>query len=118
MVHGSAMSLTYSLAGTVRARTRSVRRWQSYGLDGDDCGAAASSSELGGVDGVGGALRLRRGKARRGERGQSACGEQQGALLFKPASALRGQGEPSAWQTRGGRHLTSVGHERSKAETL
>jgi len=58
------------------------------------------------------------GKARRGERGQSACGEQQGALLFKPASALRGQGEPSAWRTRGGHQLTSVGHELTDAGTL
>ena len=87
-------------------------------MNGGGCGAAASSSELGGADGVGGALRLQRGKARRGERGQSACGEQQGALLFKPASALRGQGEPSAWRTRDGRHLTLVGHERSESITL
>jgi len=84
------MPLTYSLAGSVRALTRSVKRWRSYWWDGGGCGAVASSSELGGADGVGGALRLRRGKARRGERGQSTCGEQQGALLFKPASALRG----------------------------
>ena len=32
-------------------------------------------------------------------------------LLFKLASALRGQGELSAWWTRGGHHLTSVGHD-------
>ena len=87
-------------------------------MDGAGYGVAVSSSELGGADGVGGALRLRTGKARRGERRQSACGEQQGALLFKPASALRGQGKPSAWRTRGGHQLTSVGHERTDAGTL
>ena len=97
---------------------RSERRWRSGGLNGGGCGAAASSSELGGADGVGGALRLRTGKAWRGERRQSACGEQQGTLLFKPASALRGQGEPSAWRTRGGHHLTLVGHELYEAVTL
>ena len=97
---------------------RSERRWRSGGLNGGGCGAAASSSELGGADGIGGALRLRTGKARRGERRQSACGEQQGALLFKPASALRGQGKPSTWRTRGGHQLTSVGHELTDARTL
>ena len=87
-------------------------------MNGGGCGAAVSSSELGGADGVSGALRLRMGKARRGERGQSACGEQQGALLFKPASALRGQGEPSAWRTRGDHHLNTVSHELNEAGTL
>jgi len=52
------MPLTYSLAGSVRALTRSVRLWQSYGWDGGGYGATASSSELGGANGVGGALRL------------------------------------------------------------
>ena len=41
-------------------------------------------------------------------------GEAQGALQFKPASARRGQGDPSAWRTRGGRSLLSVGHDRSE----
>ena len=33
-----------------------------------------------------------------------------GMLHFKAASARCGQGEPSAWRTRGGDGLTPVGH--------
>ena len=45
---------------------------------------------------------------------QSACGGQQGALHFKPASARRGQGEQGAWRPRGDDGLTPVGHCRLK----
>jgi len=45
----AAMSLTYSSAGSVRALTRSERRWRSCGMNGGGGGAAASSSELGGA---------------------------------------------------------------------
>ena len=45
---------------------------------------------------------------------QSACGGQQGALHFKPASARRGQGEHGAWRPRGDDGLTPVVHWRLK----
>ena len=45
---------------------------------------------------------------------QSACGGQQGALHFKPASARHGQGEQGAWRPRGDDGLTPVGHCRLK----
>ena len=45
---------------------------------------------------------------------QSACGGQQGALHFKPASARRGQNEQGAWRPRGDDGLTPVGHCRLK----
>ena len=44
---------------------------------------------------------------------QSACGGQQGALHFKPASARRGQNEQGAWRPCGGNLLAMVGHDRS-----
>ena len=43
---------------------------------------------------------------------QSACGGQQGALHFKPASARRGQGEQGEWWPRSDDGLTPVGHGR------
>ena len=36
--------------------------------------------------------------------------EAAGVLLFTPASAQRGQGQPSAWRPRDGKALLPVGH--------
>jgi len=44
---------------------------------------------------------------------QSACGGQQGALHFTPASARRSQNEQGMWRPRGGNLLATVGHDRS-----
>ena len=43
---------------------------------------------------------------------QSACGGQQGALHFMPASARRSQNEQGVWRPRGDDGLTPVGHGR------
>ena len=39
-----------------------------------------------------------------------ASREAAGVLLFTPASAQRGQGQPGAWRPRGGKALLPVGH--------
>jgi len=76
---------------------------------------SSATAKLYGSNGGVAALLQHAGEGEGGEmEWQSACGGQQGALHFKPASVRHGRGEQGAWRPCGDDGLTPVGHCRLK----